>query len=227
MEGHCHNCNKHYKSLETHWGKSSCNTEPLTDKQFSVSDGLILGDGCVTGQNRLLVVNTNEEYLQYLDSVFGQWSSGVKLRNTGDVQAEMSQKSGFDRKATDRDYSDVYYMRTKRHSYFNKMRDKWYGSGEKVVPSEISIDSVAAKHWYVCDGTLRHRDNDRRRESVEISSTFNVDRLSKELQNHGFTPSYTDKYSRIELSVTDSEKFFDWVGGPVEGFKYKWPKDRL
>lgn len=227
MEGLCYNCKKQYKSLETHWGRSDCDPEPLSDVQKSVVDGLVLGDGCITGRNRLLVVNTNKKYLEYLNQVLGKWSSGVSFRNSEDDQAKMSAQSGFDESAEERTYSDVYYLRSLKHDYFDHLRDKWYGSGDKSVPNDISLSSISAKHWYVCDGTLRHRDNEHRQESVEIASTFDLDAIEKDLHGNGFNPHISTEYGRVEFGVDDTKDFFDWIGAPIEGFKYKWPQDRV
>lgn len=223
----CHSCGRRFDTIAIHWSMSECSHPKLSDKQKSILRGLILGDGSVSKSGEMIVTNTNEKYLNYLDDRLDDISRGVKFRNSGKEQAEMSYNSGFDNGALDREYSDVYYLSTSVHPYLKKMREKWYSSGNKEVVSDITLDKYSMKNWYVCDGTLRHRENASRRESIEISSTGDLEKVKRMLEDCGFDPTKSEKYNRVEFGVDDTADLFDWVGDPVEGFKYKWPKDRV
>lgn len=204
----CPNCGEEYKNLPVHW--NSCGFPDITDRQIEVLRGSIMGDADLQareGKNPIMrVSNTNLEYLEYLDSVLGVFSNGVRLqkkKHSGIIEEK-----------------NVYRLNTKAHPRLEQFN--WYSSGEKRFPQDLTIDLETLKHWYCQDGGLKWN-----REAglcyAQIHSKNESDRLdwlSEKLQGLGFD---TNPHT-YDLSFTrkDTEKLIDSLGEPPDGMEYKW-----
>jgi hypothetical protein len=189
-----------------------------------VLTGVLMGDGTVdtSGANpRLKVEMVNKDYLEYLDSILGRMSTGVRRIMTAEQSAERMRSSGFRPNADAKNYQDVFRLDTRRNPAFDTFSD-WYETGEKVIP-ELDMTATIAKHWYVCDGHLVDRDDVR--PIVVFGITNEYDRSEKIEQmflEQGIDANATES-KNLQIGVDHTEKFFEYIGGPVEGFKYKWP----
>lgn len=221
----CEQCGEEKKNLGNHWRLSSdCKYPKVSNIQRELLTGILMGDGCLdkSGANCAIKVGMiNEEYLQYVDDVLGNLSNGVKLSQTSEQSAERMRSSGFRPNADASDYSTVYTLLTKRHPYFNNFLS-WYSTGEKVFP-HIELTPTILKNWYVCDGHLEQRDGHRPRVIIGVTNEYNnSDKLEKMFFKVGVDVN-VNKSKNLYIGADNTEKFFDFIGDAVDGFKYKWP----
>ena len=226
----CQECQESFEQIGTHWRWNPEHRPSFSDHQHEVLTGIVMGDACVNdnGGNPCIKMSViQREYLEELDDIFSEVSRGVEIdRLAGDV-AEMNRQSGFSPEAKEENYHDVYMWHTVNHPELQQYRD-WYASGKKEWPKDLEITPTVLKHLYACDGTLSHG-------HVQIS-------MSNELENFQF---WVSKFNELDMYPTkhsferpehlsgksaylyfptdSSERFFDYVGSPVNGFEYKWP----
>lgn len=203
----CPNCGKDREQLGTHWAQSkSCEYPELSDYQHEVATGVLMGDGYIKethASNYLAVQMVTEEYLSYLSSnVFPVTSSGVSCN-----------------------CRNIYTWRTRTLPEFQQYRD-WYKSGSKTFPKDIELTPTTLKHWYVCDGSLAERKNtehiriglsNERKNEEKIRRYF--DSIGVHITNWG---DYDSGCSAI-FNSKQSDKLWNYMGGPLPGFEYKWP----
>jgi len=187
-----------------------------------------MGDGSLSREPstaRLDVSMTTPEYLEYLDDIFGYLSRGVSVKDTSTERAIRDRQNEFNPNAEADNYQDIYRWYTSCHPAFDKFR-AWYESGKKVWPEDIDLTPTVLRHLYSGDGSL-HKDN-----QVRISmpnEKGNEKKVERYFERAGL-PTPLDWYGEGEnhhsalWSPTDSEILFDYMGEPVVGFKYKWPK---
>jgi len=231
----CPECGEEYKSLGNHWSWNLSHRPELTQKQLEVTKGLLMGDGSInnSGKNyRLETIMVSQNYLKYLDNVFGCLGTGVSLYKTAAKNAKENRNSGFSSSAKEQNYSDLYQWRTRKHPRFNQFYD-WYSSGEKVWPKDIELTQTVLKHWYVGDGDY---DNSGKNDYMRITmsnETENIGKVSQYFTNAGLPkPSnysirendYTG-YCRAKWTVEDSYELWDYMGEPLPDFEYKWPEE--
>lgn len=217
----CPKCDGQYSSIGQHWTRAKdCSHPQLSDEQINAATGLLLGDGTLTRNYKnatIQVKMVNEDYLKYLDRLFGIFSLGCDLYATADEKAERNRNSGFHLEASAENYQDVYRWMTRAHPQFNQLRS-WYSSGEKVFPENLEITPTLLKHWYVCDG-------DKQSKRVRIASTNeneNLEKLASYFDDCNI-PNPDTTGDRIYWSAKDSVDVFNFMGKPLPGFEYKWP----
>jgi hypothetical protein len=233
----CPNCGKERKNLSRHWYlSSSCEYPNLTEKKKEIISGLLMGDGTLAFWNkdrncRLQVKMTNKEFLDYLDDELGIFSNGVSLLFTGREQAEKSEEA-FGVNAREENYNDVFVLQTKSVPEMNEF-DSWYSKEGKVWPKNIDLTPLVLKYWYISDGSL---DNSAHHKHILISCSS--ERENKKKVENYFKEKGLPKPSRwneskrkaggwrasIAFTKSDTEKLFEYMGNPLPGFEYKWPK---
>lgn len=221
----CLQCGNRFTNISTHWAmSSSCDYPSLSEEQLEVLTGILIGDGSLdrSGANcRIKIEMINEKYLKYVDSVLGNLSNGVSKTITAEENAKKMRESGFRPNANSDNYSDVYKLTTKRHPEFNNL-ESWYGSNGKVIP-KMELTPTILKHWYVCDGHLIQRDESRPRVAIGITNEYkHSNKLEQMFIEQGIDANAT-KSKNLDIGVDHTEKFFDFIGEPIDGFKYKWP----
>lgn len=203
---------------------SNCDYPPLSKEQIEILTGVMMGDGTVdrSGANpRVKVEMINKNYLNWLDSVLGNMSTGVKLIQSRSESAERMRDSGFRPNANKDNYSNIYRLTTRRNPAF-KTFEQWYSSGEKVIP-KLKLAPAIVKNWYICDGHLDERENCRPSVSFGITNEYQrSDKLEQMFIEIGIDAN-TTKSKNLRIGADHTEKFFKYIGEPIEGFKYKWP----
>jgi hypothetical protein len=204
--------------------------------QKRITKGLLMGDGWITnsGKNPQLKCSmVSEAFLNFLDEVFGNISSGVRKKYIGEEGAKRSKEAGLNENAKKQNYSDLYTWYSRRHPQFKAFREKWYPEGSKVFPSDIELEPMSLKVWYCCDG---HKGKTKDTEYMTISCAN--ERKNKEKIEKYFETILESVFLRwneapredgsvrcfFRLSKADSMKLFDYMGEPLPGFEYKWPE---
>lgn len=221
----CLQCGDSFTNLSNHWRMSSdCDYPPLSEGQVGVLTGVLMGDGTIdtSGANpRMKVEMVNKEYLEHLDAILGRMSVGVRKIMSAEESADRMRSSGFRPDAKTENYQSVYRLDTRRNPALDRFAD-WYKSGEKVIP-KLELTPTIVKHWYVCDGHLVDRDDVRPIAVFGITNEYNrSDKLEQMFIEQGIDAN-TTKSKNLQIGVDHTEKFFEYIGNPVEGFKYKWP----
>jgi hypothetical protein len=230
----CPECKSEYESVATHWAISnSCNYPEITLKQEQILTGVLMGDGTINAgsQNPAVQVKMiTEEYLEYLHSVFGIMSTGVKKVRTAEECAEENKERGFSTNVNEENYSDQYMWRTRTNPIFNGFRF-WYRSGSKVFPKNIILSPTVLRHWFVCDGSYcgknsisismaNERGNKQKIESYFIDRNLPTPNTWQEHETSMGIMSFTAVWNKNE-----SIELFEYMGYSLPGFEYKFPND--
>lgn len=218
----CPRCEDEYSYLGVHWSKG-CGFPEIPDRKKSILKGVLLGDGYIDTSNknpRLILVNTNKEYLDYVMESLSWVASSYRVNISAKENAKLKRKSGFDESASEENYSDVYNLYTRSHPYFKNL-NQWYDSGEKSFPSELVLDDQCLRHWIACDGNrkdnyLRISANNERNSISKLESIFDRYGMPVKRFDKG------ERFMNLCFSTKVSKKFWERTK-PVPGFEYKWP----
>lgn len=224
----CHDCGKWFKKYGTHWSMSDCSHPEVSEEEHSILTGVLMGDGWVDKDKnncRISVSVVEEEYLNYLDSKFGNLSCGVYEDKSGETNAKI--------KGGDPDnYRDTYRLQTICHPDLNTY-GKWYKEDGKAWPENIVLNPITLKHWYVCDGHYKNTGGD---DYITISMSNeikNTEKIESYFERSGLpSPTWqkgTSVLKGVEFprcvarwTVSESEELFSYMGDPIPGFEYKW-----
>lgn len=232
----CPDCNNEYKRVGSHWSQSSsCGYPELTDHQREVATGLLMGDGYINrgdSNPRLESEMISQNYLHYIDNIFGILGTGVSLKRTAEQKARQMRESGFSPDAESENYSETYIWRTRCHPGFKQFA-KWYSSGEKVWPRDIDLTPTVLRNLYVCDGSW---DKENNRIKIGMSNEIeNRDKVEDIFRRKNLpTPSNWEIYefpSKDAVrcsgvwSIEGSKDLWSYMGEPLPDFEYKWPDE--
>ena len=223
----CSNCGDEKERLGQHFAMSEC-SYPTFDT--ALVDGLLLGDGDIPHVNKnaqLRVRNTNVEWLTQLSEII-QESYGPRIERTAKEVAEMNEQSGFSNNVDVSRYNDVYCWQTVGSPDLNKHRERWWKTGEKRVPEDLTLTPTTVRHWMAGDGNLNWQGDylssvrfgrmDERDDEILIS-LFNDAGFSSVSRNGNHISVYGD----------DARNLLDWSSPAPKGMEYKWAyesKDR-
>jgi hypothetical protein len=231
----CPECGTEYKALGQHWHYNPDHRPSLTDHQHEIVVGLLMGDGCLdraNGRPRLRVGMVSPNYLDYLDSQFGIFGTGVSLERTAAENARKNRDSGFRPNAKAENYSDVYRWRSRRLPELRQYVD-WYSSGEKVWPADIDLTPTVLKHWYCGDGNYHNHGSHNCIRIAMSNEVDNTDKVEQLFENTGLpTPSSWTiaehasggRNCMAGFTVDQSQELWEYMGEPLPDFEYKWPE---
>lgn len=192
----CPSCGDEYNVIGNHWG-NTCSYPRITEHQLNIVNGSMLGDGSLiqgslSSYPQLTIGMRNQKYLNYIESVFKPLTAGVN-KNT-----------------------NCFQIATTPHPELNSL--KWDVGSKTSIPENIEINPTVLKHWFVQDGGLDWANPEA---SVQICSvTFSLENIASMLEDIGINA--TAHTNRVRVSQHDTEKFFNYIGKPIPGFKYKW-----
>lgn len=222
----CHICGDKYTRLGSHWYQSSCKYPELSDKQEQIITGLLMGDGCLErkGNPYLLVQCAKAEYLEHLDDVFGNISSGEpRLHITGDKLKEKNGEWLGASKSTE--YQDQYRWQTRGLPDLDEF-SSWYTDNGKVYPEKIELTPITLKHWYCGDGNYNNNGTNNYI-SIGVSNEANEKKkIEKMFKRKGLPkPNRWSEYgNKVEIvwNVDESKRLMDYMNGSISGYEYKW-----
>jgi len=205
----CPDCGEVFLSVGSHWRQTNCKPPTPSARTRRIIDGLVLGDGHVhfAGANRpgyLQVRMTSRRFVEWLDERLGWLSTGARLY----------------RPATNRRRA-VYSVRTRSLDWFDRYRS-WYADGEPWISDGYSLSRMAARTWYVSDGSACW--NGDRFCSVRIAArrlaAKQRERLLELFAEKGYDVRLTD--CGLRFRPPHGHRFLDWTGPSLPGFAYKW-----
>jgi hypothetical protein len=234
----CPFCGKSYERLGRHWTENPQHHPSFNEKHHAVTTGVLMGDGSISRDSdnpRLVVKMTNKEYLEYLSNIFGILSLDVKLDKTASEAARRSKERGFSDVACENNYSDLYSLQTRRSVKF-KPYTEWYDGGDKIWPKDIELSPTVLKHWYVCDGSLQKRDSEHGfRMTIALSNERGNRRKVEQMFERANIPvpcNWDERKrdsGRWDVNIywrnEQTRELIEYMGTPLPGFEYKWPKE--
>lgn len=219
-------CGGTYELIGRHWAANESHRPSLSEYQIDVATGVLMGDGTIsrTSKNPSLKVKMiTKEYLEYLDEIFGNLSTGVRKVQTAEEHVAEVRDSGFRPNASVEDYNDVYELSTRCHPDLKPLA-AWYDSGKKVWPEDISLTPTVLTHLYCCDGHLANGDN------ITISMVNergDKQKVAEYFSNVGLPqPSRWGEGENVCYAAwkkAESKRLFRYMNGPLPGFTYKFP----
>jgi hypothetical protein len=209
----CPGCGSQYQDVGRHWA-GSCGYPEIPDENKEILKGLLMGDAYINkpenGNCRLVLKVCNQKFAEYIDQKLGVMSCGVSMvENAESIANRLDTES-------ENIVDDAYTMTTRRHPYFNQLRE-WYQTGKKTFPEDLELSSEMARMWYVCDGSLHQEGR------AQIFSHNEKDRpeyIVSLFEQNGFSPNMSA--ANLYFSVSETPKFLEWISPPVEGYEYKW-----
>lgn len=122
---------------------------PLSEREASVLDGLMLGDGCLTlGRNArnpcLHITRTaaDMDYLRWTADVFSArlTEASIRVRDIDDPRTRKTYHSA--------------QLRTRHDPALLSERHRWYPDGAKVVPKDLALTATTVAVWFADDGSV-------------------------------------------------------------------------
>jgi len=185
--------------------------------------GMMLGDGSLSFNQKypqFIIIMTNVTFLGWLQTELGWLSETLSVKRIASEGAKHISNS-LSENIDESNCLDTYQFSIKSHPQFEQF-GQWYNTGEIVFPKNLLVSPTALKVWYVSDGTLKwdSRYDSKNIRFASLNESNRPDAIVSALEKHGFTVGHSGKVFR--LSTSDTEDFFELIGDPVPGFKYKW-----
>lgn len=111
-------------------------------------EGELLGDGCLLSNKWSAHYEAGSKYrtyLEWLKSAFALY--GLQGGSVREKFILSSQRNGKVYRA--------YAWRSFAYEELLVMRNRWYPSGKKIVPSDLNFTPIVARQWYLGDGHLK------------------------------------------------------------------------
>lgn len=226
---HCPECDYSGSSrgLGLHFYHNDNHKPSFDDEQMEVLTGCLMGDGSVSecGESyHFRIASVNKQYLEHLNNKLGILGLGVKLDRSAEELAEHDRDTGFNPRAKEENYNDLYLLETRVSDELSPLR-RWYKSGQKTYPRDIRLSQTSFKYWYCDDGNYDTESGGRIRISCANENT-NKEKLRYIFRNSDIPePAFIDFDAgmNIKWSAGSTEKILEWVGEAPPGFEYKWP----
>lgn len=210
----CPNCDTRYNYISNHWNK--CGEPELSEYKKSLLKGMLLSDGTVNSSGGFTAYSSNREFIEWFSGELEFMAYPSILNDSGDDRHKRNMKSGFDTRKNV-EYKDVYAVSIPKHSFTEQLR-KWYKSGEKKIPDDLSADKTLVKMWYCCDGGLHWSGNNAYTEIRPLS--FDNDAVKDILDQLSF--NYSIQSDGTTCFYGDTENFLEYLGTAPSGMEYKW-----
>jgi len=201
----CSDCGGLFNHIGSHITSSSCDFQNISDYEKEIYKGILLGDGCISGRDRVPYFSV---------SMSGESGKEFTLWLSNELEVSTVR---FEKKLDKDNHNTVYTLRTQSHDYFNQLSD-WYSSGEKVYPNDLELTPTILKMWYISDGSLS--------DSGPIITCWNESERSNFLMSLfseiDLDVTWQSGNSNIYIRKSSQQDFFEYMGSPVPGFEYKW-----
>lgn len=191
------------------------NSLNLSDELSDLLDGELLGDGHagMMGPRSARYCHTSQykEYLIWLSKTFA------------DLGIEQSGKIN---KYWGEDYETFVYKYTSRsYPELVPTRQRFYPEGKKIVPKDLILTPIMARHWFLGDGGLYGQAGGR--PHIEFATCYfdkaSIDYLLKEFRGKGFKVNHWPSSNKIGMSVKSVKDFLEYIGPcPIDCYSYKW-----
>ncbi|CAN5163635.1 hypothetical protein BH09PAT1_BH09PAT1_7890 [soil metagenome] len=203
-------------SGKEHFGSrksTSLRDKKVTPEILNIINGLLLGDGSISKDGRLILGTVSKEYIEFTSRQLN--NCGIETR----IYSQNHKQSWGN--------SPIWYLSTKTIPILNSIYDKWYGDGKKrKIPSDLVLSQSALLHMYIGDGSLSKVSK-----YIQISthcfSFTSLNLLQHLLKEKNIVSSILSagegKGYTINIYGVSCQNFLDYIGVcPVEDYRYKW-----
>lgn len=122
----------------------------LTQEQFEVLEGLMLGDGAAHGGvNAHLSVfraKKDKQYLEYERKIFQNYLNPSYKKSCLYIKGHIDKRTG-------KRYPG-YHFATSVNPSLTDVRSRWYPNEKKIVPRDLVLSSRTMAHWICDDGCI-------------------------------------------------------------------------
>jgi hypothetical protein len=221
-------CCKSYDgdNIGLHWSNNpNCSSPEPSKYKKEIIKGLLMGDGTlndVSGDSPFMQVNMiNREFLEWVSDELGVFGLDVRMHKDSEEQFRLSSENFDNLKKSN--FNDIYSLQTRCFDWMKDFRS-WYTDSGKTFPKDLSLTSISAKVWYVCDGSV-HYYTDSSNAHIQISASNernNYDNINRMWNEVGFDVRLGESSSNFRFTVSESEDVLEWFGEPLPGFEHKW-----
>ena len=192
----------------------------FSEKERSVIDGLLLGDGFINKSNSSLGLNTASK--EFADYVFTLLDRAV-WTNAGIMECKT-----YDKRI--RKTLTIYRMVSKPNKFFEEERNRWYNDeGKKIVPNNVRLDKTSILLWYLGDGTLSQHFSKKQTSEIKICTNS----FLKENIESTILPGISRFCARVRVINKKEpvviiprkaiQDFLDFIGEPpFAEYSHKW-----
>lgn len=182
----------------------------LTSVALDTLDGLLLGDGCISGTAGQSIYQHTDKHrsaIQYLAELFR--SFGCETWESAEQHIELLGKHYTAWKFNTRAYGALYEQRV-----------RWYPNGAKVAPPDLRITPIGLLWWFIGDGTLHGNSpalciHDMRADARRLQELL-ADTVGVRVAQH-----YGGKV--LSISARDRGRFYNFMPPcPLPAYEYKW-----
>lgn len=226
----CHGCGGEYKRIAQHWAMSDCSYPEITDEQWDILTGFMLGDGSLgtVGKHpHISIKSTCFSMVSEVSLVLPNITNNILLSRTSMEVAKRDTDREFQSGIVDpEDRLDIYEINTKCHPDLIEFRT-WYSSGEISFPRDLSVGKIALKYWFASDGALCF-DNRCDSSYCQITSVNEANRpeaIVNVIEEHGFDVNHVEGHFQFRIPAAQTPEFLEYIGPPPSGLEYKWEID--
>lgn len=192
----------------------------FSEKERSIIDGLLLGDGFINKHGYTLGLNTaSKEFATYVFSLLDRsvWT------NAGIMKCSIYDKR-IGKTLT------MYRIVSHPNAFFEKERKRWYDEcGNKVIPNDVRLNSSSVLLWYLGDGTLSQRISKKSTSEIKIcTNSFLKENIENDLlpamSCFGAKIRVINKKEPVIIIPRRSiDSFLDFIGKPpFSEYSHKW-----
>jgi len=225
MSHTCPECGCEYSELSKHWYHSSCDYPQISENQYEVITGLLMGDATLgyreRERQRVVLDMTNQDFVRWVDQQLGVLTTGYRKL---DSKSHCRRDTSFTSDSPE--FKDVYRVSTWTMPGFERYVD-WYGNNGKMIPVDVELTPTTLKMWYCSDGDLKHNKTSQNgRPRLRLSARSQDKGVMMELfAELGCDPTWCGGH--MTFNVADSGWLWDYMGHAPPGFGYKWPSESL
>lgn len=225
----CHSCDQEYTNIAKHWGHS-CPYPEITNGQWSIFNGLMLGDGSIGGKSDgnpfIQIEMCNKEFLEWVKSKLGILATTVRKSKSTTKMAQSNYNHGYSPHNNPDKYQQPYKLETRRLPELSGYIT-WYDNNSKSFPENIELNPVSLAVWFVCDGSNQYQHGGYGKNYITIHSAshgFEKDKILSWFDDFSINPRW-QRLHGLRFTVDDSEWLWNYMYGPLPGFEYKWPEN--
>lgn len=191
----------------------------LTKDIIAIIDGIVIGDGGInvnknTMVSRVSIGGAHKEFIQYCHKLLSPYLPG-----------ELFYSSSNGRK----DGIGMWGIHTKYHPDLYKMYKRWYNEdGVKIIPEDVSFDSISLMLWYLGDGSLSSANKNNSQTLYFSTNSFERESIERILvpkfESIGIETTRITSDNRLFLKTKSIIPFLKYIGGesPVKCYSYKF-----
>jgi hypothetical protein len=205
-----------FRPLGEDVSKAKTKNWDFSKKQEDILEGLLLGDGCITGYKTrerrkfFVLANNSKEFCLHTKNLMPEGHFNLVPNS-----------------------KDSFHLVGKGCNFIKRLHKEWY-KNEKIVPQNLILNKTKLYYWYLCDGTIRNQKG--RRSNINLYTDglhlMYVKILSNGLremgfQNNIFKHNYATKKENygfaIRISAYSTKEFLSFIGkNEVKYYEYKW-----